>query len=73
MDEPGLHQRYVETELILSRAFRLPGKAALDRRIGDIGVRAAEIISGRSHSGQIGGEVIELEPVLQLGDTIRKT
>lgn len=47
--------------------------ATMDACRREIGVRAAEIISGRSHSGQIGGEVIELEPVLQLGDTIRKT
>lgn len=47
--------------------------ATMDACRREIGQRAAEIISGRSHSGQIGGEVIELEPVLQLGDTIRKT
>ena len=29
-------------------------------------------IAGRPHGGMIGGEVIELEPVLQLGDTIRR-
>ena len=43
VDEPGLRQRFVETELVLSRAFRLPGKAALDRRIGSTGVSAAEL------------------------------
>lgn len=43
VDEPGLHQRFIETELTLNRAFRLPGKAALDRRIGAAGIAAAEL------------------------------
>lgn len=46
--------------------------ATMDACRREIGARAAQIISGRGQSGQIGGEVIELEPVLQLGDTIRK-
>ncbi|KFE35100.1 LacI family DNA-binding transcriptional regulator [Thioclava atlantica] len=39
---------------------------------GEIGRKAAQIIAGRSQSNMIGGEVIELEPVLEPGDTIRK-
>ncbi len=46
--------------------------ATMDACRHEIGIRAAEIIAGRSHSGQIGGEVVELTPVLQPGDTIRK-
>ncbi|RLL72368.1 LacI family DNA-binding transcriptional regulator [Sinirhodobacter hankyongi] len=46
--------------------------ATMDACRREIGRKAAEIIAGRPHSGMIGGEVIELEPVLQLGDTIRR-
>lgn len=46
--------------------------ATMDACRREIGRKAAEIIAGRPHSGMIGGEVIELEPVLQLGDTIRQ-
>ena len=46
--------------------------ATMDSCRREIGRKAAEIIAGRPHSGLIGGEVIELTPVLQLGDTIRK-
>jgi len=45
--------------------------ATMDACRREIGRKAAEIIAGRPHSGLIGGEVIELEPVIQLGDTIR--
>jgi LacI family gluconate utilization system Gnt-I transcriptional repressor len=45
--------------------------ATMDACRREIGQRAAEIIAGRSHSGQIGGEVIELQPKLEPGDTIR--
>jgi outer membrane protein TolC len=33
---------FPEQELLLSRAFRLPGKAALDRQIGKLGIDVAE-------------------------------
>jgi len=45
--------------------------ATMDACRREIGRKAAEIIAGRPHSGLIGGEVIELEPTLQRGDTIR--
>ncbi|MBC7146793.1 MAG: LacI family DNA-binding transcriptional regulator [Thioclava marina] len=47
--------------------------ATMDACRGEIGRKAAQIIAGRSQSGMIGGEVIELEPVLEPGETIRKT
>jgi len=51
----------------------LPRKlATMDACRREIGRKAAEIIAGRPHSGMIGGEVIELEPVIELGDTIRR-
>ncbi|MBD3786668.1 MAG: LacI family DNA-binding transcriptional regulator [Sphingomonadales bacterium] len=46
--------------------------ATMDACRREIGRKAAEIIAGRPHGGLIGGEVIELEPVIQLGDTIRR-
>lgn len=46
--------------------------ATMDACRREIGRKAAEIIAGRPHSGLIGGEVIELQPVIQLGDTIRR-
>lgn len=46
--------------------------ATMDACRREIGRKAAEIIAGRPHGGMIGGEVIELEPVIQLGDTIRR-
>jgi len=45
--------------------------ATMDACRREIGQKAAEIIAGRPHGGLVGGEVIELEPVIQLGDTIR--
>lgn len=45
--------------------------ATMDACRLEIGRRAAEIIAGK-HEGVIGGEVIELFPTLQPGDTIRK-
>ena len=49
----------------------LPRKlATMDACRLEIGRRAAEIIAGK-HEGTIGGEVIELFPTLQPGDTIR--
>lgn len=36
-------QRFSESEISLSRAFRLPGKAKLDRAIGDAGITSAEL------------------------------
>ena len=48
--------------------------ATMDACRREIGRRAAEIISGKRSTDQgvvLGGEVIELFPVLQLGDTIR--
>jgi LacI family gluconate utilization system Gnt-I transcriptional repressor len=50
----------------------LPRKlATMDACRLEIGRRAAEIIAGKSHQGVVGGEVVELFPVLQPGDTIR--
>lgn len=46
--------------------------ATMDACRLEIGRRAAEIIAGKHH-GTIGGEVVELGPTLQPGDTIRKT
>jgi LacI family gluconate utilization system Gnt-I transcriptional repressor len=46
--------------------------ATMDACRLEIGRRAAEIIAGKSHSTVVGGEVVELFPTLQLGDTIRK-
>lgn len=46
--------------------------ATMDACRREIGQRAAEIISGHSHSDVIGGERIELTPTLQPGDTIRR-
>lgn len=45
--------------------------ATMDACRLEIGRRAAEIIAGK-HEGVIGGEVIELFPKLEPGDTIRK-
>lgn len=45
--------------------------ATMDACRLEIGRRAAEIIAGRPHQGVVGGEVIELFPTLQPGDTIR--
>lgn len=51
----------------------LPRKlATMDACRKEIGQRAAAIIAGRSDSGLVGGETVELTPVLQPGDTIRK-
>ena len=50
----------------------LPRKlATMDACRLEIGRRAAEIIAGKQPGGHTGGEVIELFPVLQPGDTIR--
>jgi LacI family gluconate utilization system Gnt-I transcriptional repressor len=46
--------------------------ATMDACRREIGRQAAEIIVGHGHSEMIGGERIELAPVLQLGDTIRR-
>lgn len=45
--------------------------ATMDACRREIGVCAAEIIAGKRPSGIIGGEVVELFPKLQPGDTIR--
>ena len=51
----------------------LPRKlATMDACRLEIGRRAAEIIAGKRPNGIVGGEVIELFPTLQPGDTIRK-
>ncbi|MGB7269713.1 MAG: LacI family DNA-binding transcriptional regulator [Albidovulum sp.] len=47
--------------------------ATMDACRREIGQRAAGIISGKSDSGLIGGERVELTPVLQIGDTIRNS
>ena len=57
-------------ELLDGLSVRL---ATMNACRAEIGRKAAQIISGRSQSGMIGGEVIELEPTLDPGDTIRKT
>ncbi|TQS70332.1 LacI family DNA-binding transcriptional regulator [Rhodobacteraceae bacterium] len=46
--------------------------ATMDACRREIGLKAAEIISGMPHEGVIGGERIVLEPKLEWGDTIRK-
>jgi len=46
--------------------------ATMDACRLEIGRRAAEIIAGQPHQGVVGGEVIELFPTLQPGDTIRR-
>lgn len=52
----------------------LPRKlATMDACRREIGAKAADIIAGHPQGGMIGGQVLELEPILQLGDTIRKT
>ena len=51
----------------------LPRKlATMDACRHEIGRRAAAIVSGRSDSGLVGGERVELTPVLEPGDTIRQ-
>jgi LacI family gluconate utilization system Gnt-I transcriptional repressor len=45
--------------------------ATMDACRLDIGRLAAEIVSGKRPNGIIGGEIIELSPTLQPGDTIR--
>lgn len=46
--------------------------ATMDACRGEIGRKAAKIIAGRSASGLIGGEMVELQPIIEPGDTIRK-
>jgi len=46
--------------------------ATMDACRREIGQRAAAIIAGHSDTGLVGGERVELTPVLQPGDTIRK-
>ncbi len=46
--------------------------ATMDACRLETGVASAEIIAGKRSSGVVGGEVIEFEPKLQPGDTIRK-
>jgi LacI family transcriptional regulator, gluconate utilization system Gnt-I transcriptional repressor len=46
--------------------------ATMDACRREIGERAAAIIAGKSPSGLIGGERVELTPTLQLGETIRR-
>ena len=50
----------------------LPRKlATMDACRHEIGRRAAAIIAGKAQGEVIGGEVVELSPILQRGDTIR--
>ena len=52
----------------------LPRKlATMDACRQEIGRQAAAIISGKHADGIVGGEVIELFPTMEPGDTIRKT
>lgn len=46
--------------------------ATMDSCRREVGRKAAEIIAGLLPGGVVGGHVVELEPVLQPGDTIRK-
>lgn len=46
--------------------------ATMDACRLEIGRIAAEIIAGKRSGGIVGGEVVELTPKLQLGDTVRK-
>ncbi|WP_295533466.1 LacI family DNA-binding transcriptional regulator [uncultured Thioclava sp.] len=46
--------------------------ATMDACRGEIGRKAAQIVAKRSQNDQVASEVIELEPVLQPGDTIRR-
>jgi LacI family transcriptional regulator, gluconate utilization system Gnt-I transcriptional repressor len=46
--------------------------ATMDACRLEVGRCAAEIIAGKRPNGQIGGEVVELTPTLQPGDTIRQ-
>ncbi len=46
--------------------------ATMDACRHEIGRRAAAIIAGRSDTGLIGGECVELTPTLQPGETIRR-
>ena len=55
-------------ELLEGLPIRL---ATMDACRHEIGRRAAEIIAGKAHDGVIGGDVVELFPTLQMGDTIR--
>ncbi|OZA09378.1 MAG: hypothetical protein B7Y02_11835 [Rhodobacterales bacterium 17-64-5] len=55
-------------ELLDGLPIRLATMDACRLQIGRV---AAEIIAGKHSSGTIGGEVIELFPTLQKGDTIR--
>lgn len=57
-----------DIELLEGLPVRL---ATMDSCRHEIGRRAAEIIAGKSGSGLVGGERIELTPKLQRGDTIR--
>ena len=66
-DRPGGIQR---VDLLDGLPRRL---ATMDACRREIGRQAAEIIAGHGHSEMIGGERIELTPVLQPGDTIRKS
>ena len=45
--------------------------ATMDACRHEIGCRAAQIIAGKAPEGEVGGQVIELFPILQPGDTIR--
>ena len=57
--------------LELLKGFRLR-LATTDACRREIGMRAAEIVSGKSDDGLIGGRHIELAPRLDFGDTIRR-
>lgn len=46
--------------------------ATMDACRSEIGRIAAEIVAGKRPGGQIGGEVVELTPRIQPGETIRK-
>lgn len=47
--------------------------ATTDANRRAIGLRAAQIVAGKPTDGLIGSQRIELDPILDLGDTIRRT
>ncbi|MEI4485495.1 LacI family DNA-binding transcriptional regulator [Frigidibacter sp. MR17.14] len=46
--------------------------ATMDACRHEIGRRAAKLVAGQSEAGLVGGERIELEPTIDMGDTIRR-
>ncbi len=72
LDVPGTIGLAGFNGLELLEGFRLR-LATTDACRREIGLRAAEIVAGKSDDGLIGGKRIELSPIVNYGDTIRKT